>query len=128
MPAGAGPDCFRAVRKRMLTHHTDIVWPVEYRTLAPDDAYISTASDRPTVAISIHQDARLPFRTFFDDIEHIFVEHGGRPHWGKVHTRDAAYLRRMYPRWDDFVAERERIDPDGRMLNPYLAGLLRPRT
>lgn len=126
VPAEAGPDCFRAVRKRMLSHHPGVVWPVEYRTLAPDDAHISTAHERATVAISIHQDARLPFHEFFDDIEAIFVAHDGRPHWGKIHTRDAAYLRRQYPRWDDFCAARDRMDPAGRMLNPYLAGLFRP--
>jgi L-gulonolactone oxidase len=96
---------------------------VEYRTLAADDAWLSPAFGRETVTISIHQDARLPFRAFFEDIETIFREHAGRPHWGKVHSCTARDLRDLYPRWDDFLAVRARLDPDGRFLNPYLRGL-----
>ena len=36
---------------------------------------------------------------------------GGRPHWGKMHTRDAAYLATVYPRFADFQALRDRLDP-----------------
>ena len=43
-----------------------------------------------TVAISLHQDARLDPDAFFADCEPIFVEHAGRPHWGKLHTRRRA--------------------------------------
>jgi L-gulono-1,4-lactone dehydrogenase len=49
---------------------------------------------------------------------------GGRPHWGKLHTRDAAYLRGVYPRFADFVTLRDQIDPDRRFGNPYLEQVL----
>lgn len=39
--------------------------------------------------------------------------HGGRPHWGKMHTRDAEYLRSVYPRFDEFLAVRDRFDRIG---------------
>lgn len=123
VPAAAGPACFGAVRARMLERHADVQWPVEYRTLAGDHAWLSPAYARETVTISIHQDARLPFAAFFSDIESIFGDYGGRPHWGKVHTRTADALRDLYPRWDDFLATRARLDPEGRCLNTYLAGL-----
>lgn len=123
VPAAAGPDCFRAVRRRMRSHHTDVLWPVEYRTLAADDAYLSPAYGRESVTISIHQDARLPHAPFFDDIEPIFLEHGGRPHWGKVHGLRGARLADRYPMWDAFHAQREKLDPAGRFLNGHLRGL-----
>jgi len=125
VPAEAGPACFRAVRTRMLKRHPEVQWPVEYRTLAADDAWLSPAYARQTVTISIHQDARLPFREFFEDIEAIFRDHDGRPHWGKIHTRTAEELRALYPRWDDFLTARARLDPEGRFLNPYLQDLFR---
>ena len=48
----------------------------------------------------------------------------GRPHWGKMHTRDADYLRGVYPRFGDFVALRDKLDPDRRFGNAYLRQVL----
>ena len=124
VPVDAGPDCFRQVRARMLERHPDVLWPVEYRTLAADDAWLSPAYGRETITISIHQDARLPYQPFFADIEAIFRDHGGRPHWGKVHSCTARDLRALYPHWDEFLAVRARLDPDGCFLNSYLRDLL----
>ncbi|WP_322074955.1 D-arabinono-1,4-lactone oxidase, partial [Burkholderia cepacia] len=35
----------------------------------------------------------------------------------------AAELAACYPHWDDFLALRERMDPHGRFLTPYLRTL-----
>jgi FAD/FMN-containing dehydrogenase len=123
VPAEHGPDCFREVRGRMQERHPDVQWPVEYRTVAPDDAWLSTAHGRDTVTISVHQDGTLPYRDFFRDVEPIFWSCAGRPHWGKIHTLTAPRLRDLYPEWDRFQALRERLDPKGRFLNPHLREL-----
>ena len=123
VPAAVGPACFRAVRERMQRRWPDVVWPVEYRTLAADRAWLSTAHGRATVAISLHQDARLDCDAFFADCEPIFTEHGGRPHWGKLHTRRAADLAALYPRWRDFAELRRELDPAGVFANAYLREL-----
>jgi FAD/FMN-containing dehydrogenase len=123
VPEAAGLDCFRAVRERMRAKHPDVVWPVEYRTLAPDDAWLSPAHGRATVTISVHQDGRLPFRDFFADVEPILRGAGGRPHWGKIHTCSREDLRARYPLWDRFVETRRRLDPRGRFLNAHLREL-----
>jgi FAD/FMN-containing dehydrogenase len=126
LPAAAGPACFRRVREQMQRRYPDVAWPVEYRTLAADGAWLSPAYGRDTVTISVHQDARLPYQEFFAGIEAIFLEHGGRPHWGKVHTCTAMDLHARYPRWDDFAAVCARMDPDGRFLNEHLRALFAP--
>ncbi|HTO09640.1 MAG TPA: D-arabinono-1,4-lactone oxidase, partial [Myxococcota bacterium] len=123
VPAAAGPACFRAVRERMRTRWREVVWPVEYRTLGADSAWLSTAHRRDSVAISLHQDAKLECDAFFADCEPIFSEHGGRPHWGKLHNLGARELAERYPRWNDFLALRRELDPRGLFLNEYLAGL-----
>jgi hypothetical protein len=41
-----------------------------------------------------------------------------------MHTLDAAALRDRYPRFDDFVALRDRLDPTRMFQNPYLARIL----
>ena len=76
----------------------------------------------------LHRDPPVPpaatAARYFDAFEAIAVNHGGRPHWGKIHTRDADYLRGVYPRFDDFLAVRDRVDPERRFGNPYLERVL----
>ena len=57
-------------------------------------------------------------------LEPILRAAGGRPHWGKVHTRTAADLAPAYPRFADFVALRDRLDPDRVFGNDYLRRVL----
>jgi FAD/FMN-containing dehydrogenase len=123
VPAASGPDCFRAVRERMRARHADVVWPVEYRTVAADRGWLSPMHDRDAVAISIHQDAALPCDAFFADVEPIFREHGGRPHWGKIHNLRARELAPLYPMWERFLETRRRLDPRGTFLNDHLREL-----
>jgi FAD/FMN-containing dehydrogenase len=120
VPAEQGPQCFREVRAHMQKHHSDVLWPVEYRTVAADDAMLSNAHGRETVTISVHQDGSLPYREFFESVETIFWGHGGRPHWGKIHSLEADRLSTLYPEWDRFLAIREQLDPQGRFLNAHL--------
>jgi FAD/FMN-containing dehydrogenase len=125
LPAAQGLACFREVRRRVKDHWRQSVgWRVLYRAVAADDAYLSLAHGRSTVTISLHQNATLPFREYFSDIEPIFRAHGGRPHWGKKHTLRAVALRPLYPGWDRFLEIRQRMDPGGVFLNPYLRELL----
>ncbi|OZB82866.1 MAG: hypothetical protein B7X41_15810, partial [Microbacterium sp. 14-71-5] len=68
-------------------------------------------------------DAQAP-REYFDAVEQICLAHGGRPHWGKLHSLDADQLRERYPRFDDFLALRDRLDPERRFGNRYLERVL----
>lgn len=124
LPAAAGPDCIREIRTLMQTRHPEVQWPLEYRTLAADEIPLSPAQGRDTVTISVHQAAELAYAEFFADVQAIFRNHRGRPHWGKHHEYRAAELRGLYPEWERFQAQRRRVDPRERFLNRYLKGLL----
>jgi FAD/FMN-containing dehydrogenase len=124
VPAASGPACMLAIRDLMRTRHADVVWPVEFRTVAADDIPLSPAYGRESVTISIHQAAELPHERFFADAESIFREHGGRPHWGKLHAFTARDVSAAYTELPDFLSVRERLDPRSRMLSPYLRRLL----
>jgi L-gulonolactone oxidase len=114
------------LREWVDTHDERISFPVECRVAAADDVWLSTAYERESCYIAIHKYHRQPRGAYFDAFEAIAVNHGGRPHWGKIHTRDAGYLRGVYPRFDDFVAVRDRVDPERRFGNPYLERVLGP--
>ncbi|HEY1141602.1 MAG TPA: D-arabinono-1,4-lactone oxidase [Lysobacter sp.] len=125
LPAENGPACFQAVRARVLKCWRAIVgWRVLYRTIAADDTWLSPATGRDTVTISLHQNSTLPWSDYFRDVETIFREFDGRPHWAKKHTASARRLEPMYPRWRDFLRLRAQFDPKAVFLTPYLRELL----
>ena len=103
-----------------------VMFPVEIRVAAADDIWLSTAYGRDSAYVAIHQYVGLPYREYFRLFESIAIAVGGRPHWGKMHTRDAAYLATAYPRFDDFLRIRDETDPDRRFANPYLEQVFGP--
>jgi len=123
VPIERGAACFAELRARIERDFPELRWPLEYRTLAADDLWLSTASGRATAAISVHQGAGLPDEPLFRGCEEIFAAHGGRPHWGKVHFRSGADLAALYPRWADWWCARDHWDPKGLFLAPYLESL-----
>ncbi len=123
VPAERGVECFLQIRDLMQRKHSSVTWPIEFRTQAADDIFLSNASGRATVAISIHQGAELRHQEFFADAEAIFRRQQGRPHWGKMHSLAARDLAELYPHWQRFLAVRRRLDPAGRFLNPLLRRL-----
>ncbi|MGH8827344.1 MAG: D-arabinono-1,4-lactone oxidase, partial [Jiangellaceae bacterium] len=48
----------------------------------------------------------------------------GRPHWGKLHSRNVDQLRPLYPRMADFLRTRDRVDPKRLMANDHLRSVL----
>jgi FAD/FMN-containing dehydrogenase len=125
VPIEAGPACFMELRERIKARHRRIVgWRLLYRTVAADDAHLSTAHGRDTAMISAHHNAGLPFDEYFRDLEPIMRAHGGRPHWAKKHYLAAADLRPLYPQWDRFAAVRRELDPAGVFLSEAMRRLL----
>ena len=98
-----------------------LLWTASARTgTAPaDDITLSTASGRESAYIAVHLYRGTPHQAYFTAVERIMTAHGGRPHWGKVHTHEAAELSRLYPRWDDFQRVRRSMDPTGVFLNEF---------
>jgi FAD/FMN-containing dehydrogenase len=120
VPAERGPDCLREIRELIRAKFPEMRWPVEYRTLAADDVWISTAYERPTVTISVHQGITEPDEPYFRACEAVFDRYDGRPHWGKVQYLDGATLAARHPRWRDWWAARDEVDPEQTFLNAYL--------
>jgi FAD-linked oxidoreductase len=101
-----------------------IGFPIELRVVRPDDALLSTAYERQTAYIAVHQYVGMEYETYFRAVEAIMDEYGGRPHWGKRHYQSEATLRPRYPEWDRFAEIRERFDPERRFENDYLRRVL----
>jgi L-gulonolactone oxidase len=123
VPAERGADALREIKALIARREFPLMFPLEYRWVKGDDIWLSPNHGRDSVHISVHQYVGMPFERYFDAVQAICLNHGGRPHWGKVHSLKAAQLSRLYPRWEDFLALREKMDRDGRFLTPYLRGL-----
>ena len=99
-------------------------FPVEVRFTAADDVWLSTAHDRESAYIAVHQYHRMDHQAYFDAFESMTRQVGGRPHWGKLHGRTRDDLRPAYAHFDDVVAVRDRVDPERVFSNAYLARVL----
>jgi L-gulono-1,4-lactone dehydrogenase len=124
VPRDSLPEVLGELRERVPQLADPVMFPVEIRMAAADDIWLSTAYERDSAYIAIHQFVGMPYQEYFALFESIAGAAGGRPHWGKMHSLDAAELRERYPRFDDFTALRASVDPDGKFLNPYLSRVL----
>ncbi|MFQ3322928.1 MAG: FAD-linked oxidoreductase [Pseudomonadales bacterium] len=123
VPAEVGAQCLREVLAIIKKKKLPLFFPLEYRVVKGDDAWLSMFHQRDGAAISVHQYGDLDYKAPFAEIEPIFWKYGGRPHWGKIHTLDDKRLAELYPHWSDFQEVRRELDPSGKMLNTHLKTL-----
>jgi FAD-linked oxidoreductase len=124
VPIAEVPAMLREIRDAIDSNGWRITFPVEVRVAAADDNWLSTAQGRESGYIAVHRYHRENPIEYFRAVEAIARAHGGRPHWGKMHFRTADDLRPAYPHFDDFLAVRDRLDPDRVFANDYLERVL----
>lgn len=125
LPRSSVPAALRSVAALIKDRDWRISFPIEVRSAAADPIWLSTAHDRLTGYIAVHRYWRdRDTGPYFEAVQHIMAEHGGRPHWGKLHSMSAEQLAGCYPRFDDFRAIRDRLDPRRILGNPYLDRVL----
>ncbi len=124
VPRTAMPEVLAALPRIIDGLPFKVQFPVEVRFTGPDDVWLSHSYGRESAYIAVHQYAGSPYEPYFRAVEAVCVPLGGRPHWGKMHYRDADSLRTVYPRFDDFLAVREKLDPARVFTNGYLDRVL----
>jgi len=124
VPREAVVETLRELKSMVDRSGLKVSFPVEVRTAPADDITLSTASGRDSAYVAVHLFRGTPYQRYFTAAERILTAHEGRPHWGKVHTRDAEYFAQVYPRFGEFTALRDRLDPDRRFQNDYLRRVL----
>ena len=124
LPVEAVPAALREIKELIDAKGWRITFPVEVRVAAADDNWLSTAHGRQTGYLAVHRYYREDPTEYFEAVEAIARSHGGRPHWGKMHFRTADDLRPAYPRFDDFLAVRDKLDPGRVFANEYLERVL----
>ncbi len=124
VPREHGPEAARRVIEWVRANRYPVFFPIEMRVAAGDDALLSPSHECDTAYIAVHQYRGMRWRPYFEAVEAIMREFGGRPHWGKRHFQTAATLAPLYPRWDAFQAARDELDPGRVFANEYAARVL----
>lgn len=122
LPLDNGIDTLREVVRR-IDARKDMYFPIEVRFVAPDPAWLSPFNEGPCLSIAVHAAHDERFDFFYEAFEPLYLAAGGRPHWGKLHSRTHADLVNMYPQFNDFTALRQQLDPNGKFLNSHLRTL-----
>jgi len=126
IPIAHAAEALNRVREYVKRSGIMLSFPVEVRFTAGDDIPLSTAHGRPTCYIAVHVFEGMQYQQYFEAVEDIMDDYGGRPHWGKLHFQTAETLAGRYPEWERFQAVRRRLDPRGMFSNAYLDRVLGP--
>jgi L-gulono-1,4-lactone dehydrogenase len=124
VPRAAVPQVLAEIERYLARSGEQVGFPIEVRFAAADDIWLSTAHERESGYIAVHQYHRRGHEPYFRAVEAVAKDVGGRPHWGKIHYQDAESLRTRYPRLGEFVAVRDKLDPHRQFGNDYLTRVL----
>ncbi len=119
LPVDAVAPALRDIRSMIERKGYLLNFPIEVRFTKGDDVPLSTAHGRDSAYIAVHVYKGMEPEPFFRDVEDILRGYNARPHWGKMHYRDADELSTLYPRWDEFISLRNRLDPQRTFANAY---------
>lgn len=126
VPRDDGPEAVRRAIEWVRENEYPVFFPIEMRVAAGDDAFLSPSHERDTAYIAVHQYRGMEWRPYFEAVEKIMNDYGGRPHWGKRHFQTAATLAPRYPAWQEFQRARDELDPDRTFANEYTDRVLGP--
>jgi FAD/FMN-containing dehydrogenase len=123
VPYDRGADVVAAMRELMLARLPDSIFPLEVRTVAADESWLSHSYERPSVVLSVSGAPGTDYEPYLRDVDRLLGEFDARVHWGKLHYLTREQLHARYPRAADFVALRRELDPRGVFLNEHLREL-----
>ncbi|QJU55290.1 D-arabinono-1,4-lactone oxidase [Herbiconiux sp. KACC 21604] len=120
LPAASAPEAVRALLP-LRDQLSSVLQDWELRAVAADTLWLSPQYERETVAVHMTWDpdtARVSRAV--ELVERALADFEPRPHWGKVFSESSRPAASLYPRFEDFLSLRQRLDPHGTFLNPWL--------
>jgi L-gulono-1,4-lactone dehydrogenase len=126
IPRERTPEAVAAVMDLIPREGFRVPFPIEVRTVAADDAMLSTAAGRDSGFVAVHMYRGMEWEPYFRAVEAVMDRFEGRPHWGKRHFRTASTLSSRYADWDEFQTIRARLDPHGTFANAWTDRVLGP--
>ncbi|HEY7704951.1 MAG TPA: D-arabinono-1,4-lactone oxidase [Acidimicrobiia bacterium] len=119
LPIEHSRQILKEMRKLMFRWLPLSVYPLEIRVVAADQSWLSPNYQRDNLVVSISGEPGVDYWPYLRACDSLFAEFRGRPHWGKIHFMTADRVARLFPRYEEFVEVRRRMDPNGLFLNPH---------
>jgi FAD/FMN-containing dehydrogenase len=119
-------DLLRAYRELLLKSGHTYNFIQEIRFTKADGFWLSPAFGRDSIWLSMYNmDGSRHWDDQLAQFDAFARGHGGRPHWGKEASFDAAYLRTQWPAFREFRALARAYDPQGKFVNAWVEQIFR---
>ncbi len=125
IPRERAPEALVAMRELIDKEDLRVNFLQEVRFVAGDDAYLSPAHGRATCQLGAYCYYGDDCDRYFGGFERKMLEMDGRPHWGKEFSVAGDVIAPRYPKWSEFVAIRDRLDPDRVFQNDFTRRLFK---
>jgi xylitol oxidase len=120
VPRARAAEAVRALRE-LGPQVAPQLYIAEIRSIAADELWMSPAYRQDSVGLHFTWKKNWPaVRELLPLVEARLAPLGARPHWGKLFTMAPEELRSRYERLGDFRALLGRLDPQGKLRNPYV--------
>lgn len=123
VPYTAAAEALGAMRELMLSRLPLSIFPMEVRTVAREDAWLSHSYQRDSLVISVSGRPGTDYEPYLREVHALLGQFAARVHWGKIHFLTRDELHERYPRAADFIELRRELDPEGVFLNDHLRPL-----
>ncbi|MFJ2146251.1 MULTISPECIES: FAD-binding protein [Micrococcales] len=100
---------------------TPLLLVSEVRTIAADELWLSGNYGRDGIALHFTwKPQQEAVEALLPRIEEALAPFAARPHWGKLFAATSTQLAGLYPKFNDFIALAQRLDPSGKFRNDFL--------
>ena len=103
---------------------------IEVRNVKSDEFWLSPNYQRDSCHITqlLYYPRKITYEQYFFDYSNLISEFQPRPHLGKYFKLNRTLLTTLYPRFNDFLALKNRLDPSGTLMNVYFENLFNSAT
>jgi alditol oxidase len=120
IPRERGYEAILAV-EQLRDHVTPHLFISELRTIEADHLWMSTAYERPSMAIHFTWKPEWPaVKNVLPMIEEKLAPFNARPHWGKLFTMSPSRIKPLYAQMSSFQGLLGHYDPQGKFRNRFV--------
>ena len=100
---------------------------LEVRIVKSDNFWLSPNYQRDSCHLTqiLYHPSEVTFREYFFDYFDLIGGLQPRPHWGKNFQMNISHLITLYPKFQDFLALKDRMDPSSILTNTFLGNLFK---
>lgn len=119
IPVESFEACMEEVHTMFLRNPFDVHFPIECRTTAGEQGYLSPTQGKESAFIAFHMYKGMDDTKYFAWVHDMMMKYSGRPHWGKINTYHKENINVFYPHVDKFNEQRKQFDPHNIFLTTY---------